>query len=68
MPDYRHLEITIKAVALTRKEAELLQEKRARPALLMMNTNVDGSDVPIQFTYARLSSVWVELVVRFDEL
>jgi GntR family phosphonate transport system transcriptional regulator len=63
--DYRRLETRITAIPLSSMDAEILGQPRRRPAILMININVDADGVPIVVSYARVAPQHMELVIRF---
>ncbi|MDK1378153.1 MULTISPECIES: GntR family transcriptional regulator [unclassified Sinorhizobium] len=52
----------------SRPEAELLQQTRSQPILNVKNIVVDSANQPILFTQVRMSSKWIELIIRYSEL
>lgn len=65
--DYRRRETRIRAIALSKREANLLQHTRNSPAFLLVNLNTDQYGVPIQAAFGKVSSLWVELIINYEE-
>lgn len=49
----------------TRRDAELLEQPGGRPVVFVTNINVDEHNVPIQLSHTRVSTLWVELQLKF---
>ncbi|WP_420846403.1 phosphonate metabolism transcriptional regulator PhnF [Mesorhizobium tianshanense] len=63
--DFTRAESRISAIMPTRREAELLEQPRGRPVVFVTNLTVDEHSVPIQLSYTRVSTLWVELQLKF---
>ncbi|MCG7505436.1 phosphonate metabolism transcriptional regulator PhnF [Mesorhizobium retamae] len=64
--DYQRRESRISAIALSKKDAELLSMPRFHPVIFITNINVDDKDMPIVVSHTRIAPQHMELVVRFD--
>ncbi|PSH60873.1 phosphonate metabolism transcriptional regulator PhnF [Phyllobacterium sophorae] len=64
--EYHRSESRISAVALSQKDATLLDLPRYHPAIFVTNINVDADDVPIVVSYTRIAPQQMELIVRFE--
>jgi len=63
--DYRRFESRITAIPLSSADADILDQPRRRPAILIINVNVDEEGVPIVVSHTRVSPQHMELVVRY---
>ncbi|WP_420846404.1 UTRA domain-containing protein [Mesorhizobium tianshanense] len=65
VPDFTRSESRFSAIMPTRRDAELLEQPGGRPVVFVTNINVDEHNVPIQLSHTRVSTLWVELQLKF---
>ncbi|MGV6871906.1 phosphonate metabolism transcriptional regulator PhnF [Pseudochelatococcus sp. B33] len=63
--DYSRFETRITAIPLSSADADILLQPRRRPAILMVNINVDADGIPIVVSHTRVSPQHMELIVRY---
>jgi GntR family transcriptional regulator, phosphonate transport system regulatory protein len=59
--------LQVKATLPTAVDARKLNITRSKPLIELSGVNVDQDGVPIQFTYSRLISAWIDLVLEFKD-
>lgn len=63
--DYQRFESRISAIPLSSADADILRQPRRRPAILIVNINVDAEGAPIAVSHTRVSPQHMELIIRY---
>lgn len=59
--------LQVKATLPTAADARKLNITRSKPLIELSGVNIDQDGVPIQLTYSRLISAWIDLVLEFKD-
>jgi len=63
--DYSRFESRITAIPLSSADADILGQPRRRPAILIININIDADGIPIAVSHTRVSPQHMELIIRY---